>query len=191
MATYHDLKGKTFVVTGAASGMGRSISLALAEQGANVGLLDLNKPDHVLEEIRKLGGKALSLTCDVTKFDQVESAVKAVVKEFGALHGAANMAGYVGNQGFYGKGYAIDVLEEKDWQVMLDINLNGVRNCLKAELNNITGEGAIVNAASISAIYGPPYNAPYAVAKAGVVQLTRCSAQENGLRNIRVNAIAP
>jgi len=189
--SYSDLKGKTFIVTGAASGMGRTTSLALAKQGANVGLLDLRKPDHVLEEIVKLGGKALSFACDVTNRQQVDDAVKTVADEFGGLDGAANMAGYVGNQGFYGTGYAVDVIKDQDWNLLLNINLNGVKNSIAAELNNMKGAGSIVNAASIAAQHGPPYNSPYAVAKAGVVSLTKCTAQEVGPRKIRVNAVAP
>lgn len=191
MATYPDLRQKTFIVTGAASGMGREISLALGRQGANVALFDLNSSERVVAEIKNQGGNAIPFTCDVAKFDQVDKCVKAVTSHFGALHGAANMAGYVGNQGFHGKGYAVDILKDEDWRSLLDVNLEGVRNCLKAQLNSVENGGSIVNAASISSIFGPPYNAPYAVAKAGVVQLTKCAAQENGLRNIRINAVAP
>lgn len=188
---YNDLKGKTFIVTGASSGMGRTTSLMLAQQGANVGLLDLRKPDHVLEEIERLGGQALSVACDVTNRQNVNEAVKAVAERFGQLDGAANMAGYVGNQGFYGTGYAVDVIKDEDWNLLLNVNLNGVKNCLAAELNNMKGSGSIVNAASIAGQHGPPMNSPYAVAKWGVIGLTKCTAQEAGSRNIRVNCVAP
>jgi 3-oxoacyl-[acyl-carrier protein] reductase len=91
--SYSDLKGKTFIITGASSGMGRTTSLLLAKQGANVGLLDLRKPDHILKEVEDLGGKGLSLQCNVQKADQVNQCVKAVAEKFGGLDGAANMAG--------------------------------------------------------------------------------------------------
>jgi 3-oxoacyl-[acyl-carrier protein] reductase len=188
---YSDLKGKTFIITGAASGMGRTTSLALAEQGANIGLLDLRKPDNTLEEIKKLGGQGLSLACNVQDRTAVHAAVQAVSEKFGGIDGAANMAGYVGNQGLYGKGYALDIIQDDDWDGMLATNLNGVKNCIRAELNFIKDGGSIVNAASIAGQYGPPYNAPYSVSKWGVISLTKCAAQEAGSRRVRVNAVAP
>jgi len=74
--SYPDIKGKTYIVTGASSGMGRTTSLLLAKLGANVGLLDLRKPDAVAQEAEKLGGKALSLAVNVQDRDAVEQAVK-------------------------------------------------------------------------------------------------------------------
>jgi NAD(P)-dependent dehydrogenase (short-subunit alcohol dehydrogenase family) len=191
MATYSDLKGKTFVITGAASGMGRTTCLALAQQGANVGLLDLRKPDDTLKEVEDLGAQGISLACNVQDRKAVHEAVKAVSDKFGGIDGAANMAGYVGNQGLYGKGYALDVIEDEDWDGMLATNLNGVKNCIRAELNFIKDGGSIINAASIAGQYGPAYNAPYSVSKWGVISLTKVAAQEAGKRNVRVNAVAP
>ena len=189
--SYSDLKGKTFIVTGAASGMGRTTSLFLTRQGANVGLLDLRKPDNVLSEIEKLGGKAVSIACNVQDSKAMDAAVKSVAEHFGRLDGAANMAGYVGNQGLYGKGFAMDVIEDEDWDMMLATNLNGVKNSIRAELRYMKGTGSIVNAASIAGLYGFPWNAPYATAKWGVIGMTKCTAQEVGTRGIRVNAVAP
>ena len=190
-ARYSDLAGKTYIITGASSGMGRTTSLLLAAQGANVGLLDLRKPDHTLAEVEKLGGKGLSLQCNVQKADQVNAAVAAVVDRFGGLDGAANMAGYVGNQGFKGKGYGFDVLKDEDWDDMLATNLDGVKNCVRAEINSMRGTGSIVNAASIAGQYGPEFNGPYSVSKWGVISLTKVLAREVGPRGIRVNAVAP
>lgn len=158
--SYKDLKGKTFLITGAASGMGRTTALALSKQGANVGLLDLRKPDAVLEEVEKLGGKGISLACNVQDRTAVDEATKAVADKFGGLHGAANMAGYVGNQGFHGKDYALDILKDGDWDNMLGTNLDGVKNCLRAEFNNIKEGGSIVNASSIAGQMGVAYVCP-------------------------------
>lgn len=85
--SYKELKGKTYIVTGAASGMGRATSLLLAEQGANVALFDLRSPDAVAEEITKAGGKAKPFACNVQDAAAVEEATKKVVAEFGSLDG--------------------------------------------------------------------------------------------------------
>jgi 3-oxoacyl-[acyl-carrier protein] reductase len=190
--SYSDLKGKTFIITGAASGQGRTTALFLARQGANVGLLDLRKPDDVLEEITRIGGgKGLAFAVDVSQYEPLEAAIKAVSDEFGGIHGAANMAGTIGSQGFAGKGYALETIEDKDWDWMMAVNLTGVKNSIKAELKYIKDNGSIVNAASIAGQRGTPWNAPYGTAKWGVISLSKCAAQEAGHRGVRVNAVAP
>lgn len=189
--SYADLKGKTFLVTGAASGMGRVLSLMLAKQGANIGLVDIRKAEDVLNEIRDAGGKGVAVACDVTDGDAVEKAVQTVAETFGGLDGAANMAGWVGDQGMTGKGYMVDRLEDAGWDKMLAINLNGVKNCLRAEIQHMKGPGSIVNAASIAGQLSEPGNAPYTVSKWGVIGLTKVAAKEVGARRIRVNAVAP
>lgn len=191
-AAYPDLRGKVFIVTGAASGMGRTLSLQLASQGAYVGLVDLNKPDAVAEEISKLGGQSLAVACNVQDAEAVNSSFKAVVDHFnGQLDGAANMAGIVGNQKLGEKKYALDALDDNDWDKILFTNLNGVKNCLRAEFRLMKGAGSIINAASISGQHGHPYASPYNTSKWGVIGLTKCAAQEGGPRAIRVNAVAP
>lgn len=189
--SYSDLKGKTFIVTGAASGMGRTLSLMLAQQGANVGLLDLRQPHEVLAEITGSGGQGLALACNVQDRKAVDDAVRAVAQKFGGLHGGANMAGWVGTQGLTGKGYMVEVLDDADWDKMLATNLNGVKNCLRAEIQNMKEGGSIVNAASIAGQLGEPFNSPYTVSKWGVIGLTKVAAKEVGEKGIRVNAVAP
>lgn len=85
--SYKDLAGKTFIVTGAASGMGKATSKLLAKQGANVGLFDLRAPEETAKEIELTGGRAFALECNVQFKEQVDAAVKKVVDHFGALHG--------------------------------------------------------------------------------------------------------
>jgi 3-oxoacyl-[acyl-carrier protein] reductase len=153
--------------------------------------LDLNKPDDVASEIQRMGGKALAFAVDVANYEQVHEAVRTTAQEFGRLDGAANLAGTIGTQGFVGKGYALDVIEDKDWDWMMGVNLTGVKNSLKAELNYVKDNASIVNIASIAGQRGTPWNAPYGTAKWGVISLTKCAAQEAGGRGIRVNAIAP
>jgi len=189
--SYSDLKGKTFIITGAASGQGRTTAIFLARQGANVGLLDLRKPDDVLEEITRIGAQGLAFAVDVAQYAPLEAAIKEVSDKFGGINGAANMAGTIGSQGFRGKGYALEVIEDKDWDWMMGVNLTGVKNSLKAELKYIKDNGSIVNAASIAGQRGTPWNAPYGTAKWGVISLSKCAAQEVGHRGVRVNAVAP
>jgi NAD(P)-dependent dehydrogenase (short-subunit alcohol dehydrogenase family) len=153
--------------------------------------LDLNKPDDVAAEIARMGGKALSFAVDVSDYEQVHTAVKETSDHFGGLDGAANLAGTIGTQGFRGKGYALNVIEDKDWDWMIGVNLTGVKNSLKAELNYVKDHASLVNIASIAGQRGTPWNAPYGTAKWGVISLTKCAAQEAGDRGIRVNAIAP
>jgi NAD(P)-dependent dehydrogenase (short-subunit alcohol dehydrogenase family) len=93
--SYQDLEGKTFIVTGASSGMGRATALLLAQQGANVGLLDLRSPMEVADEIYKLGGRCLPLECNVQVAAAVDAAVEKVVSEYGGLHGMSFPCGFL------------------------------------------------------------------------------------------------
>ena len=202
--SYADLKGKTYIVTGAASGMGRETALLLAKQGSNVGLLDLRKPDAVAEEVENLGVSVLAVACNVQDRRDVDQAVKAVSDKFGGIDGdntqgllldtlsfaigGANMAGLVGDQS---KSNALSVLDDKFWDMLLKTNLDGVKNSIRAELAHIKQGGAIVNAASIAGQRGSANNPSYAASKWGVIGLTKSVAYEVGPKGIRVNAVAP
>jgi NAD(P)-dependent dehydrogenase (short-subunit alcohol dehydrogenase family) len=189
--SYPEFKGRVYILTGAASGQGRALALMLAEQGAKLGLLDIHYPKPVLDDISKIGGEALGFEVNVGDSARVEAAVKTVKEKFGEIHGAANLAGWIGTQGFTGKGYALDVISDNDWDSMMTTNLTGVKNSLKSELRHINDNASIVNIASIAGQRGSPWNAPYGAAKWGVISLTKSAAQEAGSRNIRVNAVAP
>lgn len=127
----------------------------------------------------------------MAKYDEVYEAVKATSEAFGKLDGAANLAGTIGTQGWGAKGYGLQVISDSDWDWMLGVNLTGVKNSLKAQLNFAKDDASIVNISSIAGQRGTPWNSPYGTAKAGVISLTKCAAQEAGDRGIRVNAIAP
>jgi NAD(P)-dependent dehydrogenase (short-subunit alcohol dehydrogenase family) len=189
--SYKELQGKVFVITGAASGQGRATSILLAQQGAKLGLLDLHYPKTVLEEIENIGGEAVGFEVNVGDSAAVEAAVKAVKDKFGQVNGAANLAGWIGSQGFTGKAYALDVISDEDWDAMMSTNLTGMKNSLKAELRHMNNNGSIVNILSIAGQRGSPMNAPYGAAKWAVISLTKSAAQEAGAKNIRVNAVAP
>ncbi|KAF2807449.1 3-oxoacyl-reductase [Mytilinidion resinicola] len=189
--SYKSLAGKTFIVTGASSGMCRSTAILLGQQGANVGLFDLRSPDEVAAEIEKAGGSCLALACNVQSREAVDSATEAVVNKFGSLHGAANMAGIAATRKTPVGRFGLTTLEDDDWDMIMKTNLDGVKNCLRAQLQAIKGPGSIVNAASTAGQYGPPNCSPYVVSKWGVIGLTKTAAKEVGKQGIRVNAVAP
>jgi NAD(P)-dependent dehydrogenase (short-subunit alcohol dehydrogenase family) len=191
--TYPDLQGKAIVVTGASSGIGRKLALHLAQQGASVGLLDIVQPDEVAAEIQKLTGqsRAISLAVDVTNADLVDAAIQQVLNTFGRLDGAANVAGIVGDRQVWDTSHGLENLKDADWDRIMRVNLDGVKNCLRAEFRAMKGSGAIVNAASISGQMANPFATAYSVSKWGVIGLTKGAAGEFGSRGIRVNAVAP
>jgi NAD(P)-dependent dehydrogenase (short-subunit alcohol dehydrogenase family) len=169
--SYPELKGRTYIVTGAGSGMGQQIAILLAQQGANVGLIDIREPEDTKDEILKADGKALSIACDVTVADQVNKAVQQVKTHFGGLDGeicsmiscdrskltqtgAANMAGISETKRTKMGGFAMKTLDDEDWNDIMSVNLDGVKNCLRAEIAAIEGNGSIVSASSVGGQYG-------------------------------------
>ncbi|KIW23059.1 uncharacterized protein PV07_11291 [Cladophialophora immunda] len=189
--SYNELAGRTFIVTGAASGMGKALSLLLAEQGANVALLDLQPSEAVAEAVEAAGGRALTLACNVQNAQSVNDATKAVVDHFGDLHGAANMAGIAFTKKTSIAQFPLETLDDDDWDMIMKTNLDGVKNCLRAQLREMKGAGSIVNAASIAGQMGASGCSPYICSKWGVIGITKTAAKEAGKRGIRVNAVAP
>jgi 3-oxoacyl-[acyl-carrier protein] reductase len=191
--SFPDLKGKTFVVSGSSSGMGKQIALLLGQQGANVGLLDLVASKEVAEEIEKMqsGAQTIILKADVTKGAEIDAAYDQVVAKFGKLDGGANMAGISGIDDAGDPNNTVEKLPDSHWEKVMAINVDGVRNCMRAQLRLMKGTGSIVNAASISGQVASPWSVPYSVSKFGVIGLTKGAAGEVGSRGIRVNAVAP
>ncbi|RDW65648.1 SDR family NAD(P)-dependent oxidoreductase [Aspergillus mulundensis] len=186
-----DFTGKVIAITGGASGIGRSTAKLLASLGAKVSIGDIQQQalEEVAREIKDAGyGDAFVQTVDVRQASSVDSWIQETVKWGGKLDGAANLAGVIGKSiGL--KGANTDT-EEWDW--VMDINLKGVMQCMRAELQVMADNGAVVNAASIAGIMGFQNNAAYTASKHGVIGLTRAAAKEVGQdRNIRVNCIAP
>ena len=178
------LEGKVAIITGAASGIGRGISVRLAEMGAFVAVLDINeeKGKAVAQEL----GSGLFLKCDVRSAADCKNAVEAVIRAKSKIDILCNCAGIAIRK---------DVVElsEDEWDRALDITLKGVyllsREVVPHMIRN--GGGSIINIGSGWSLKGGPRAAAYCAAKGGVVNLTRAMAIDHGKHNIRVNCVCP
>jgi len=187
MATY-DVAGRSAIVTGAGSGIGRAIARLLAANGAAVLVTDINEAGvkAVVEEILAAGGTAAGLVGDVTDQEFAERSV-AVARELGPLRIAVNNAGIAGALAPVGQ-YPLD-----SWRQVIEINQNAVFYGLRAQLPAIAaaGGGAVVNVASILGSVGFANSAAYVTAKHAIVGLTKNAALEYAAQRVRVNAVGP
>jgi 3-oxoacyl-[acyl-carrier protein] reductase len=183
------LSGKVALVTGAQQGIGRAIAVALARDGADVGvnfLDDAEAAERVVDEIRGLGPRALAVQADVAQAASVEAMVAAVVDALGPPEVLVNNAGVFPRASFL-------ELQEREWDHVLGVNLKGSFLCAQAGARALVAAGrpgAIVNISS-SAVRGDARGVHYSASKAGVVGLTRAMALALAPHRIRVNAIAP
>jgi len=182
------LKDKVALITGGARGIGKAISLLFAREGANIVIADVNTEvaGETCLEIEQLGRKTLALETDVTNYAKVEETVNKILDKFAKVDILVNNAGIT-------KDNLLLRMSEPEWDAVLNVNLKGSFNCIKAVSRPMIKQrqGRIINIASIIGIIGNAGQANYSASKAGIIALTKTAAKELASRNINVNAIAP
>jgi len=182
------LQGRTAIVTGAAQGIGRAIAEVLAQAGADIAVADLDpsRATETVAAVEKLGRKALNLKVNVADTGETKAMVEQVLKVWGKVDILVNNAG-ITRDGLLLR------MKDEDWNLVLQINLNGTFNCTKAVLQPMTKQryGRIVNIASIVGVTGNAGQANYSASKAAVIGFTKTVGREYASRNVTVNAVAP
>lgn len=182
------LTGRRIMVTGASRGIGRAVAMALAAEGAAVGLVSrsLTELELTASGIRAQGGVAAVATMDVTDADSVERATEAIVAELGGLDVLVN------NSGVLTAARLLDTSVE-EWDRVLGTNLRGTFLCCRAVGRHLVGQGSgkVINIASSFGMKPVSGFAAYAASKAAILQLTKVLALEWAKNNVQVNAIAP
>lgn len=187
MAVSFDLTGKTAVVTGANTGLGRAIAVALSGAGAKVALVGRSSMDETQAEISAAGGESLSITADLATLEPVGRIIDQCVSWAGVPDILVNNAGIIR------RADALDFTEE-DWDAVMDLNLKSVFFLSQAFAKRLIGAGKggkIVNVASLLSFQGGIRVPSYTASKSGLAGLTRLLACEWAARGINVNAIAP
>lgn len=191
------LKGKVAIVTGAGRGIGRAIALALANEGSNVTVNDIDAvvAQQVSEKIISIGTRSLPAQADVTKRDQVERMVAQTLEEFGKVNILVNNAGIVYDADNPSSRKLFQESHPEDWNREIDLILHGTLNCTKSVIGHMIKQrsGRIVNIASDAgrANIGLKRVSTYAAAKGGVIALTKCIAMEVAEYGITVNSVSP
>ncbi len=182
------LKGRVALITGAAQGIGKSVALLLAQNGADIVVSDINleKAEETAKEIESIGSKAIAIKVDVANLKDVERMVESILEKFGKIDILVNNAGITRDK-------LILRMTEEDWDAVLNVNLKGTFNCTKAVVRHMAKQrsGKIVSIASVVGEMGNAGQVNYSASKAGVIGLTKTIAREFAQRRINVNAIAP
>lgn len=181
-----DLSGKIAIVTGANTGIGQGIALALAQAGADIAAVGRSPAHDTVARIRELGRKAEIITADLSTVEPIQRVVDETLEKLGGLHILVNNAGIIKRA---------DALEftEADWDVVMDTNLKSVFFLCQAAARHMVGQGSgkIINIASMLSFQGGIRVPSYTASKAGIAGLTKLLANEWAAKGICVNAIAP
>jgi 3-oxoacyl-[acyl-carrier protein] reductase len=183
-----EFQGKVSVVTGGVQGIGRAIALALAKRGSDVAVMDMKEEGaaELLSEIKDLGRRSLFVRANIASLSDVEAAAKSVSDSLGKVDILVNNAGIT-------RDALLVRMEEKSWDIVIEVNLKGTFNCTRVFLKEMLKHryGRIINVASVVGIMGNAGQSNYAASKAGVIGLTKSVAKEVASRGITVNAVAP
>ncbi len=183
------LEGKVALITGAARGIGKSIALKFAQEGADIAFTDLNRDENMEateKELEALGVKAKGYASNAADFAQTEAVVGQIKEDFGHIDILVNNAGIT-------KDGLMMRMTEAQWDAVIAVNLKSAFNFIHAILPIMMRQrnGSIINMASVVGVHGNAGQANYAASKAGLIALAKSIAQEVGSRGIRANAIAP
>ncbi|HZK08693.1 MAG TPA: 3-oxoacyl-[acyl-carrier-protein] reductase [Bacteroidales bacterium] len=183
------LENKKALITGAARGIGKSIAIAYAKNGADVIVTDLKIDDDanaLVEELKSYGVQAKAYASDASNFAACEELVKEVLKDFGRVDILVNNAGITRDK-------LLMRMTEDDWDLVLKVNLKSVFNMTKALHRSMLSQrsGAIINMSSVVGLSGNAGQSNYSASKAGLIGFTKSTAKEFGARGIRCNAVAP
>jgi NAD(P)-dependent dehydrogenase (short-subunit alcohol dehydrogenase family) len=182
-----DMKGKAALVTGAASGLGRGVALALARAGADLFLVDVNAAglEEIAAQTKVLGVRTQAHATDLSKAENCKAAVAEATKAFGRLDALCNVAGII----FFANAHEMPTAE---WDKTLAVNLSAPFYLSQAAIPHLLeANGAIVNITSSGGFVGEAYLAAYCATKAGLAHLTKALAMEYINKPIRINAVAP
>lgn len=182
------LEGRVALVTGGARGIGKAICEKLASEGASLAIVDIMQDvaDETVAEFTAKGVKAAAFSANVAKVEDADNTIKAVIAEFGKIDILVNNAGIT-------RDTLMMRMSEADWDAVIDVNLKGTFNFLKAAMRPMMKNryGKIVNVSSVVGRMGNAGQANYSASKAGVIGLTKTAAKELASRNVNVNAVAP
>lgn len=182
------LMGRRAIVTGAGQGIGRSIALKLAQEGADVVIAEMNPETgpQTRKEVEALGRKALFISVDVANQREVRNTVDQVLRAWRKIDILVNNAGF-------DRGATLSKVKEEDWDAVLGVHLKGTLNCIQTIASHMIENryGKIVNISSIWGKTGAVAEISYSVAKAGIIGLTKSVARELGRHQINVNVVLP